>query len=377
MTLDADALEEPPAVGLEDDDFARLSRTFRSPRWLVDLGRTSWFLVGFLLVLGGLVWLLGETKQIVNPLTAAMIVAAVASPLARWLEPHVGRTGSAAIVLVAAAALAIAIVVLVVAGITSQNGAIADQANAALAHLESWLRDLGVSSGGAASVGNELKTAVPNILSTLVHGIFAGISGLASLVFGLSLAALSFFFLLRDGGQIRSFVERHLGVPPRVARTITGEVLASLRNYFRGVTIVATFNGVVVGLGALLLGVPLPGTIAVVTFVTAYIPFIGAFAAGTFAVVLALGGSGVGTAIAMLVVVLLANGLLQNLVQPFAMGAALSLSPLAVLVSTIAAGCLFGTLGLILAAPIVSAVVHIVSDLKRPLEAERPAQTPA
>jgi len=67
----------------------------------------------------------------------------------------------------------------------------------------------------------------------------------------------------------------------------------------------------------------------------------------------------------MLVIVLLANGLLQNILQPFAMGAALDLHPLVVLVATIAAGCLFGTLGLILAAPLLSAAVHITRDLAR------------
>jgi predicted PurR-regulated permease PerM len=67
----------------------------------------------------------------------------------------------------------------------------------------------------------------------------------------------------------------------------------------------------------------------------------------------------------MLIVVLLANGLLQNLVQPFAMGTALHLHPLAVLVVTIGAGCIFGTIGLILAAPLLSAAVHIMGDLER------------
>ena len=127
----------------------------------------------------------------------------------------------------------------------------------------------------------------------------------------------------------------------------------------------AAFNGVVVGLGALVLDVPLAGTIAVVTFVTAYIPFIGAFFAGTLAVVVALGAKGVTTALIMLVIVILANGLLQNLVQPFAMGAALDLNPLVVLVASIGAGCIFGTLGLILAAPLLSAAVHITRDLQR------------
>jgi predicted PurR-regulated permease PerM len=128
---------------------------------------------------------------------------------------------------------------------------------------------------------------------------------------------------------------------------------------------VAAFNGVVVGLAALALGVPLAGTIGVVTFVTAYVPFIGAFVAGAFAVVIALGAKGTTVALIMLLIVILANGLLQNVVQPFAMGSALDLHPLVVLVITIGAGCIFGMLGLVLAAPLASAAVHIARDLAR------------
>jgi putative heme transporter len=67
----------------------------------------------------------------------------------------------------------------------------------------------------------------------------------------------------------------------------------------------------------------------------------------------------------MLLIVILANGLLQNVVQPFAMGSALDLHPLVVLVITIGAGCIFGMLGLVLAAPLASAAVHITRDLAR------------
>ena len=67
----------------------------------------------------------------------------------------------------------------------------------------------------------------------------------------------------------------------------------------------------------------------------------------------------------MLVIVLLANGLLQNILQPFAMGSALDLNPLVVLVVTIGAGCLMGMIGLVLAAPLTSAVVHISRDLSQ------------
>jgi len=85
-------------------------------------------------------------------------------------------------------------------------------------------------------------------------------------------------------------------------------------------------------------------------------------------VVLALGAQGPAVAVAMLIVVLLANGLLQNIFQPFAMGSALNLNPLVVLVVTISAGCLFGMLGLVLAAPLVSAATKIFTALSRPLD---------
>ena len=209
-------------------------------------------------------------------------------------------------------------------------------------------------------------------MSTLVHGIVTGIQGLTSLAFFLSFTVFSLFFLLKDGPAMRAAIDRRLGVPLPVAQTITGGVITSLRRYFLGVTIVAAFNGVVVGLGALALGVPLAGTIAVVTFVTAYVPFIGAFVAGAFAVILALGSEGTTTALIMLVIVILANGMLQNIVQPIAFGATLSLNPLVVLIVTIGAGCLFGMIGLVLAAPLTSAAVHIMGDLARARAAARP-----
>jgi predicted PurR-regulated permease PerM len=163
-------------------------------------------------------------------------------------------------------------------------------------------------------------------------------------------------------------------IQERQLSTVFEPPRASLRRNFIGVTIVATFNAVVVGIGAVLLDVPLAGTIAVVTLVTACVPFIGAFVSGAFAVVLALGSGVTSTALVMLVVVLLANGLLQNIVRPIAFVATLDLNPLLVLVVTIAAGSLFGMFGLILAAPLVSAGIHIVRDVG---EIRTPSRTPA
>jgi len=363
----------PRGAAAGDDDrieidaaqLRELSTTFSPPRWLRDFGRSAWLIVGIFALIASLVWLFGTTSVIVGPVVAAAIVATVVSPVVAALARHMPRAAAAAIVLLGLVALAVGIAVLVIAGITGQAHELGTQAGAAADKVESWLESLGVDPAGAQGAKDAVNADVPNIISTLVTGVIDGIRGVTSVVFGLSLGALSLFFLLKDGPLMRRFVERHLGVPPAVGRTITAGVVTSLRGYFRGVTIVAAFNAVVVALGALALGVPLVGTIAVVTFVTAYVPYIGAFVAGAFAVVVALGANGTTTALIMLLIVLLANGLLQNLVQPFAMGAALDLNPLVVLVATIGAGCIFGGLGLILAAPLLSAAVHIMRDLAR------------
>jgi putative heme transporter len=342
-----------------------LSTVFSPPRWLRDLGRASWLLVGVFALLAGLIWLLAMTYTIVGPVVAAAIVATVAMPLVAKLSGHMPRAAAAGVVLLGFVALGVFVVVIVIGGITGQEGEISKHASAAADKAQGWLTSAGVDQSGASSAESSVKSDVPSIISALAKGVIDGIKGLTSLVFGLSLAVLSLFFLLKDGPSLRGWVDRHLGVPQPVAQTITGGVIRSLRGYFRGVTVVSAFNGVVVGIGALILGVPLAGTIGVVTFVTAYIPYIGAFVAGAFAVVIALGANGTSTALIMLLIVLLANGLLQNLVQPFAMGSALNLNPLVVLVITIAGGCIFGTLGLILAAPLLSAAVHITADLGR------------
>ncbi len=355
----------------------RLQDSFATPRWLRDLGRSSWLLVGLLLLLLGIIWLLAETYTITGPMVCALIVSVVAMPVVRRLDPHMPRGVAAAIVLLAIAAIAVFIVVIVIAGITGQSAEISAALAAGVARIQGWLKSAGVDSSSAAGAATTAKNAAAQMTSTLVHGVIHGIRGLASVLFGLSLAALGTFFLLKDGQQMRRWLDGHVGLPEPIASTISGAVITSLRGYFRGVTLVAAFNGVVVGLAALILGVPLAGTIAVVTFVTAYVPYIGAVVAGTFAVLIALGDQGAGIAIAMLVVVLLANGLLQNLVQPFAMGSALHLNPLVVLVVTIGAGCLFGMLGLVLAAPLVSAAVRVAKELNQlPETAPEPAPVP-
>ncbi len=354
-----------------DDDYVEidpgeLSRVFTVPDWLRNVGLMSWLLVGVAVLLVGLVWLASLTAVIVVPVIVAAIVAAVGSPLVGWLNRHrVPRALGAALLMLAIVAVATGMLLIVVLGITGQASDIGGHLSDAEDTVAGWLQDLGLSPDKADQAKQDASSGISDSASALLNGVASGVRELSSLVFFLAMTALSLFFLLKDGPLIRTWVENHSGVPKPVAETIGRRVLGSLRGYFLGVTIVAAFNAVVVTLGALLLGVPLIGTIAAVTFIGAYIPYLGAWAAGAFAVLIALGSSGTDAAAGMIVVQLLANGVLQQLVQPFAMGAALGIHPLAVLIVTIAGGALFGTIGLILAAPLTSAITRISADLAR------------
>jgi predicted PurR-regulated permease PerM len=373
----ADAAAGPTVVQI---DASALSRVFSAPVWVRDLGLLAWFLVGVAILFVGFTWLLALTSTITIPVAVGAILATVTGPLVTKMHGRgIPRIVGAILVLLAFMALGVLIFLMVVGGISEQSSEIKTSLNQAADTIEGWAKDAGVDS---SSTTDNATSGTATTGKTLVQGVVNGIAGLTSLVFFLTFSAFATLFLLKDGPVVRDFVNRHLGVPLTVANVITGNVILSLRRYFLGVTIVAAFNAVVVGLAAVLLDVPLAGTIAVVVFVTAYIPFIGAFISGAFAVLLTLSSQGTTAAAIMLVVVILANGLLQNIVQPIAFGATLDLNPLVVLIVTIGFGSLFGMIGMVLAAPLTSAALHISKELaaaraQEAADAERAPPEPA
>jgi putative heme transporter len=120
----------------------------------------------------------------------------------------------------------------------------------------------------------------------------------------------------------------------------------------------------VIFVAALALGTPIPFVIAVVVFLFAYVPFIGAIVGGAFAVIMAYAGGGTTDAIIMLVVVFIANGVLQTVVQQIALGSALNLHPLAVLVATITGSIIAGPIGGVISAPLTATAVMAVRRIR-------------
>ena len=189
------------------------------------------------------------------------------------------------------------------------------------------------------SVESGLKSLAQELASGAAGAIVTVVSSVASLIFGIFIAINIMVWVLIQGRQIGAWASRHLPpVPPPVAYGILANSARFFRGYIWGSTIVGLFNAAVLGVGAYVIGVPMAGTIAIVAWLTNYIPYFGAIISGAFSVLIALGAGGPSKAIPMLILVIIANGFLQTVISQFALGSALDLHPLAVLFATTAGG---------------------------------------
>jgi predicted PurR-regulated permease PerM len=335
------------------------------PWWLKLGGTAGWYTMGALAAILFLGYILSTAATLTIPLLFAAILGAIFSPAVDWMAKHGVKRWLAALLVLLAVILAFAaLVALVVVGVVQQWPEISQAITEAVTKAKDALHQ-----NASPSDVNQTTDAIESSATAMVGGLAGSISqvigGIFAVGFALFIGANILFFMLKDGGPIGDAVAKHMFMGEALARDLLHDAGTTMRNYMVGVGMVASFNALVVGLGALILGVPLAGTIAVVTFVFAFIPYFGAVIAGAFAVVMALSAGGAGDAAIMLLIVIIANGVLQTMVNMYAMNATLSLNPLLTLIVTTFGGLMFGALGAFLAAPVTSIFVRTVQEFEK------------
>jgi putative heme transporter len=334
--------------------------------WVPKVGVGAWSFVGFVAAAIIVVVALGAVSEIVLPLTFAAVLAVVFKPLVGTLVRHRFRPPLAAgLVVLGLLALMALVVVATVRGVTEQTDQIGASVDAALDKLTDQTDAVGVDQAALDQARAAAQDATPTVTGGVLTKLVSGIDTLVGVASGLILGALIMYYLLKDGTRLRRSLVAQ--VDPRLAGEVDGfigDAIRILRDYGRGRTVMSVIVSVVIGLAALLLGLPLVFTIMVVNFIGGYIPYIGAFLGGGLAVIIALGNGGLGTAAVMLVVVLAANLLLENFVEPKVMGRTLDIHPLVVLVVTALGGLLGGIVGLILAVPTTVIAANAITRLR-------------
>ncbi|GGM43161.1 AI-2E family transporter [Dactylosporangium sucinum] len=334
---------------------------------LQTVGSAAWSLVGVALLVVAAIALVIVLRSIVIALLVALFLAIAFLPVVDGLaRRHVPRSVGAAATILLVIVLGAGAIVLVLWGVASQREQISQNLNAAVGELHGILTSAGangnIAEAGRQSVGRSGNTILAGLLPAL--GNLLGTS--VNLLLGLFVALFVCFFLLKNGHAIAARAAGRLPLPEHLGQRLLGRAATVIRRYYVGLTLIGAFNAVAVAIGALILRVPLVAAIAVITFLGAYVPYLGAAVASAFAVLIALGSGGQTAALWMILVVILANGLLQNLVSPLAFGAALRMSAPAVLLATLVGGALAGVAGLALATPVTAIVARSIEVLREP-----------
>ncbi|MCX6497713.1 MAG: AI-2E family transporter [Arthrobacter sp.] len=317
----------------------------------------AWRVGLILVVLGALIWLLSKISFLIIPVMVAALLAGLLSPITRWLRRRVPNGAAVALTVLAFVGVIAAALALVGRQLTAGFGELWSQALEGVEQVQGWLAE-GPLHLTAAQIDTYIKEgtdALQNNSSSILNGALTFGSTAGHFAAGLLLAMFVLIFFLLQGDQIWAFLVRLM---PRKARPAVYGAgrrgWTSMVSYARIQMFVAFVDAVGIGVGAAIIGVPLALPLGVVVFIGSFIPVVGALVTGAIAVLLALVANGLVNALIMLGIVLLVQQLESHILQPLVMGKAVSLHPVAVILSVAAGSYLAGIPGALFSVPILA-----------------------
>ena len=204
---------------------------------------------------------------------------------------------------------------------------------------------------------SQVTDALRGQASNIASGVFSGIGAIASVGTTLVLTLILTFFFLKDGDGFLPWLRKYVGV--KAGWHLTEVCMRSwntLSGFIRTQAIVSGVDAIFIGIGLLVLGVPLWPVLAVVTFFAGFIPIVGAFTAGALAVIIALVSNGFMNAVFVLILIIAVQQIEGNVLQPILQSQAMGLHAAIVLLAVALGGTIFGIVGAFLAVPVAAVV---------------------
>jgi len=355
------------------------------PHWIVRGGVTSVLVAAMIAAAFGALWLFNYMAPITIPFLLALVLGAIVFPLVQIGDRlSIPRKISALIVVFLVFFVIWAAVQITITGLIGEAPNIGNQLVNSVQNIGDQVDDLLSNVGVTQEQINEAVTSATDairgafepssttsytngLLQTVSSGIGSlrnAMSGVFSVLVGIIITALILYYFLSDYEQIEEWIATHLGVDAELGVGIVDDATSSLRDYFKGITIKGLVTALASGLILFFFGVPLVFPVMIVTFITGYIPFVGAWLAVVFAVLVTFGTKGMVTALIVLALCIVIQNGLEQIVYNRVVGDQLNMHPIAVLVVTILGFTLGGLLGGTLAAPLAAMVLRIHSRLR-------------
>ncbi|MFI9390832.1 AI-2E family transporter [Streptomyces bauhiniae] len=326
-----------------------------------------------LLVLAGTVWVLmrviSAVQLVVFAFVVALLVTALLQPtVARLMRYGMPRGPSTALTAISGFVIIGLLGWFVTWQVMENIDTLSSQIQNGIDDLRNWLlkSPFHVTDKQINQIAKNLREAVGANTDQITSAGLEGVQVVVEALTGILLVFFSTLFLLYDGRRIW---EWFLKLVPAAARPgVAGagpRAWATLTAYVRGTVLVALIDAIFIGLGIYFLDVPMAVPLAVFIFLFSFIPLVGAVASGALAIVVALVTQGVFTALMTLVVVLAVQQIEGHVLQPFILGRAVRVHPLAVVLTVAAGGMVAGIGGAVVAVPLVAVTNTVVGYLRK------------
>ncbi len=319
-------------------------------------------LLAFTAVLVG--WVLLQLRIVTFAVVAALLLAALLQPAVAGLRRlGVPRVLAALLVFLSGLAALALLGWLAVSSLARGIGDIGASVSGAFEQVRGWLTGgpLALSQGQVDSYVDQVQSAVgDNVASGALSTAYLALDVVSSMI----IALFTLFFLLHDGRRIWRWVVRVF--PRRVHQRVDEagtRAWDTLVHYVRGVVIVAFLDGSLTALALLVIGVPLVLPLAVLVFLGAFVPLIGAFVAGAVAVAVALVTEGVTAAVFTLIAVIAVQQLDGNVFQPFLLGRLVKVHPVGIVLAVTVGTLVAGVGGAVVAVPLMAVANTVISHL--------------
>jgi len=325
-------------------------------------------------------WVLGKLWSILLPIVLGLLIATVLWPATRFLRRHRWPPALAATtVLVGFIAAFIGIIAAIAPSVADQVTELADAATAALQDVQEWLQGPPFNFG-EDQIGNAVDSAINSIQGNaqdIAGYALTGVSAVGNSLINLVLALVLVFFFLKDGPRWVPWLSAQIGSKAaRHVAALSYKTWATLSEFIRQQALVGFIDAFFIGVGLWILGVPLVIPLAVLTFFGGFVPIIGAFVAGAFAVLVALVSNGFTTALIVLGIVILVQQIEGNILQPIIQGRGFNLHAAVVILAVTAGSSLAGIIGAFLSVPIAALIAVIYRYVRDELDERSPEVAP-
>jgi predicted PurR-regulated permease PerM len=334
-----------------------------------------------LLIVAAAVWVFLQVFALLSvvlvPVIIGLLLAAVASPVADRLSAWGLPRGPATLVtILLGLSLIVGLVTLVAQQFSSGFGELRDQFDQSLGQLERYLTDLGLSRAQLQDFFDRVREGIGSGESNLGGTVLRTATTAGHLLAGLFIVLFATIFFTYDGRNIWRWVVRLF--PDQARPRVEGSGVrawAVLTAYVRATVVIAAVDALGIAIVALVLGLPLVVPLAVLVFMGAFIPVVGATISGIAAVAVALVSEGPVQALIMLAGVIGVQQLEGHVLQPFLMGRLVRVHPLGVVVVIAIGGLVAGIFGALIAVPLTAIVNAVATYLagERRLRVEREA----